>query len=457
LQELLRKLPAVDEVLRSLADVHHVAHWAKVEAIRAEIDALRKRLLAKQTDVVELDMTRVIGRAEQLAKPTLRKVINASGVVVHTNLGRAPLSERALERMVQVARGYSTLEYDVQAGGRGSRHVHVARLLRELTGAADGAVVNNNAGATLLALTALAAGRDVIVSRGELVEIGGSFRMPEVMSMAGARLKEVGTTNRTHPRDYADAIDENTGLLLKVHASNFAVVGFTREVEPHEMVEIGQKAGVPTMFDLGSGTLIDFGKVGLGGKETTVQQAVEAGFDLVTFSGDKLLGGPQAGLIVGKEAAVERARRHPLMRALRPDKLCFAALEATLEAYREGVALDEIPVAGMLSVSQAALEKRANMLRDKLKRALQPPFSVAVVETDSRAGGGTYPITPIHSWAVQITHPQKSATQLERILRAGEPPLIARIERDRLLLDLRTLDPKEEALVVELVASLATT
>jgi len=439
-RQLLRALPSVDEAVKALeaGAPDGVPRWALVRAAREEIDALRREIIEGSGSAAELDPAAVGARVEQLLRPSLLPVFNAAGVVVHTNLGRAPLSEQVLSRMAQVASGYSNLEYDLSGRKRGSRHTHAAGILRELTGAEDAVVVNNNAAAVLICLSCLASGREVVVSRGELIEIGGSFRIPDVMAASGAILCEVGTTNRTHPRDYEAAINEQTALLFKAHQSNFAVVGFTKEVEPAELTAIGRRRGVPTMFDLGSGSLIPLDRLGLPG-EPTVQDAVASGFDLVSFSGDKLLGGPQAGIIVGRAEWVARLRAHPLMRPLRPDKMTLAGLVATLEAYRDGEAEARLPVAAMLATSSDTLRARADHLRDVLQRSLPEPWVVGVSPVISRVGGGASPLAAPGSFAVTLHHPERTADMLEADLRAGDPPIIARIEEDTLVLDVRTL------------------
>jgi len=323
-RELLRRLPKIDDLLRrDEAQGLTAPRWAVLEALRGEVEALRQGILSGGSAQVEVDWAGVRRRAEELARPSLRRVINATGVVLHTNLGRAPVAPAALEEAVAIARGYSNLEYEVAEGRRGSRHAHLEAVLRDLTGAEAAAVVNNNAAAVMLCLSALAGGREVVVSRGELIEIGGSFRIPDVMRLSGARLVEVGTTNKTHAADYERAIGPDTALLLKVHRSNFHMVGFTAEVELGELVALGRARGVPTMMDLGSGCLLPPAEVAALGlpAEPDVRGAVASGVDLVSFSGDKLLGGPQAGVIAGRAAAVALAKKHPLMRAVRPDKL----------------------------------------------------------------------------------------------------------------------------------------
>ncbi|MBW2730802.1 MAG: L-seryl-tRNA(Sec) selenium transferase [Deltaproteobacteria bacterium] len=444
LQKRLRELPAVDELLRTSAvEGGPLPRWALVRACRDAIAMRRGQLLAGEDVAATLEAGEVRTRAQAHQTSTLREVFNATGVVVHTNLGRAPLPHRVMRHMQTLAQGYSTLEYDLAAGLRGDRHGHVARLICEICAAEDAVVVNNNAAAVMLCLTTHARDREVIVSRGELVEIGGSFRMPDVMEMSGAMLREVGTTNRTHPADYERAICEQTGLMLKVHTSNYEVVGFTRSLTSEELVALGRQHGVPVMYDLGSGSLFDLQELGLGGHESTVHDALNAGFDLVTFSGDKLLGGPQAGIIVGRRELVNEVRRHPMMRALRPDKLCLAALEETLNIYREGQERQEIPVVRMLTTPQETLHQRAKTLAAKLRKMLKASWEARAVEGVGRVGGGAYPIADLPSWAVVLKHPSHSAQRLAETLRAADPPIIARVEDEQLLLDVRTL-PDED-------------
>lgn len=439
-QSLLATLPKVDELLRR-ADIAalEVPRWALLEAIRGEVDALRTAILAGSSERVEVDAAAVARRAGTLVQPSLRRVINGTGVVLHTNLGRAPLAPEVIERIAGLARGYTNLEYEVDAGRRGSRHGHVASLVRELCGAEDAVAVNNNAGAVMLALAALAHGREVIVSRGELIEIGGSFRIPDVMRLSGARLVEVGTTNKTHRRDYEAAITDDTALLLKVHRSNFEIVGFTVEVEPGELAELGRARGVATMMDLGSGVLLEAAALSAMGlpPEPSVRAVVGAGVDLVTISGDKLLGGPQAGIIAGTADAVAACRKHPLMRALRPDKLTIAALEATLSIYRDGRAADAVPAIAMLSTPLASLRTRAERLVrcigevDALRAGLMP--------CESTVGGGTMPTSSLPSWGVSLEHDTLGPDELDARMRAGDIPVIGRIVDDVYLLDVRTV------------------
>jgi L-seryl-tRNA(Ser) seleniumtransferase len=379
---------------------------------------------------------------------SLVPVINATGVVIHTNLGRAPLSAAALQRVQPVARGYSTLEDDLGEGQRGSRHVHAEALLTAITSAEAAAVVNNNAAATLLILAALGNGREVIVSRGELVEIGGGFRVPDVMAQSGATLREVGTTNRTRVADYTASIGPRTSMLLRVHPSNFRVEGFTERPPLAALVAAAREGGVPLIEDLGSGCLID----GLA-DEPTVQASIAAGVDLVCFSGDKLLGGPQCGIIAGRRALVDRVKSHPLMRALRVDKLTLAALEGTLLEYLAGRAGEAIPVVRMIEQTSEDIEARAGMLAQELH---DHGWTVSLVSGGSAIGGGSAPGVELPTVLVALGWPGLSADALERRLRALEPPIIARIEHDRVVLDLRTVNERQEITLRESLAGFST-
>jgi L-seryl-tRNA(Ser) seleniumtransferase len=382
----------------------------------------------------------VAQRVEQASRPPLRSVINATGVVIHTNLGRAPLSASALAAAQAAAEGYANLEYDLDAGERGSRHELVSDLLRRLTGAEAALVVNNNAAAVLLVLSALGQGRDAIISRGELVEIGGGFRIPDVMRQSGVSLVEVGTTNRTYAADYAAAISERTALLLRVHTSNFAVVGFTHAAQLGELVEVASQHGLPVVDDLGSGSLLDTSAYGLA-REPMVQDSVAAGAQLVTFSGDKLLGGPQAGVIVGTQALIARLKKHPLTRAVRPDKLTLAALGATLAHYLRGEAERDVPVWRMLAASPEILEQRAHVLAGAV--------GGHVVDTRSAVGGGSLPgqTQPSKAVALDSDDPDRLAARL----RAAQPPVVGRIDEGHLLLDLRTVLPEQDSPLREAV------
>jgi L-seryl-tRNA(Ser) seleniumtransferase len=450
MREVLARLPAVHALADDVAALAAGApRWAIVEAARRAIAQRRAAIVAGTSADPEIAPARVAALAAELARPALRRVINATGVVLHTNLGRAPLADAARAAIAEAARGYTNLEYDLAAGERGSRHDHLRGVLRELTGAEDALVVNNNAAATVLGLAALATDKEIVVSRGELIEIGGSFRLPEILKLSRGVLVEVGTTNKTHARDYERAIGPATGLLLKVHRSNFAIVGFTAEVGPAELVALGRARGVPTMIDLGSGALVDRATQRTWGlpDEPTVAETVASGADLVTFSGDKLLGGPQAGIAVGTRAAIEAARAHPLMRALRPDKLTLAALGATLALYREHRAT-EVPANRMLAADAAALRATA----DALARAIGDVagVTIAVAPCTSTVGGGAMPTAQLASFAVTLAGPPADA--LDRALRAAA--IVGRIEDGALWLDVRTLAPDELDAVAAAVRAL---
>jgi L-seryl-tRNA(Ser) seleniumtransferase len=417
----LRDLPSVDELTRGIEDP------LAVDTARTLLARAREQI-REGTDPGDLgELLR-----EELAsarEPSLRRVVNATGVIAHTNLGRAPLAEAAIERVRDVARGYSNLEYDVAAGGRGSRQAHVTGILRRLTGAEAALVVNNNAAAILLALAVLAEGREVLVSRGELIEIGDGFRIPDVLARSGARLHEVGTTNRTRAADYEAALGPETALLLRVHQSNFRVVGFTEQPRVEELAEVARRHGLPLVDDLGSGALVDVGD------EPTARASLAAGADLVCFSGDKLLGGPQAGIVVGRAELVERLRRHPLQRALRADKLTLAALEGTLTLALDSP--DEIPVLRMLREPVETVRARAERLAELVRGEIE--------ETVARAGGGALPLAELPSFACAVEE------ELAAKLRAASPPVIAVVRDGRTLLDCRTLTDDEVEEVAEAV------
>ncbi|MGH7645197.1 MAG: L-seryl-tRNA(Sec) selenium transferase, partial [Gemmatimonadales bacterium] len=405
-----------------------------VRAVREVLDAVRA-----QGGVAPVQGWAAVVRthAEALAQSSLLPVINATGVVLHTNLGRAPLAPAALRALTRVAAGYAALEYDLGRGTRGSRHAHCRDLLVDLTGAADALVVNNAAGALLLALSALGRGGEAVVSRGELVEIGGSFRIPDILARSGATLVEVGTTNRTHLDDYRKAIGPPpaTRLLLKVHRSNFQVTGFTTDVAARDLAALARERGVASLYDLGSGLLLDLAPWGLAG-EPTVQEALAAGVDLVVFSGDKLLGGPQAGILVGAAPAIEACRTDPIARAVRADKLTLAALEATLALYRDPeTARREIPVLRMLTESLDVIRRRAAALHEVAARTA----TARLIDGESEVGGGSFPGAKLPTVLVELKADQLTADGLAARLRAGVPPVIARIERDRVLLDPRTI------------------
>jgi len=435
-----------------------------VKSLRDELAALRRRLApgddaeqeggSSNGDPAPDRLARAVARRlAREERASLRRVINATGVVLHTNLGRAPLAAEARTAIDRVARGYANLEFDLDAGARGSRYVHCAGLVAELTGAEDALVVNNNAAAVALALDTLARGRAVVVSRGELVEIGGGFRIPEVLERAGARLWEVGTTNRTRVEDYARAArDADVAVLLKVHRSNFRVEGFTEEAAVGDLADLAARTGLPLVHDVGSGLLAEPTRVGLP-HEPRPRDSIAAGAHLVAFSGDKLLGGPQAGILAGRADLVARVRRNPLCRALRVDKATLAALEATLALYREPEeAVKRIPVLRMLAAPADELRRRAEALKDRLEAR---GVAVELVETASAVGGGSVPGVERPSWALAPGTPGEDEEELSRRLREGEPPVVGRIREGRLLLDLRTVADEEEDRLVERLVEVA--
>ena len=439
----LRGLPSVDQLLRRLAErpeLSAVPRARLTALVRQLLDAERKRVLDGRGAPADPDTlaARVVERARRAGVFSLRPVINATGVVLHTNLGRALVSSLALERLAAVGAAYSNLELDLATKERGSRYSHVEGLLTRLTGAEDALVVNNNAAAVLLALETLAHGREVVVSRGELIEIGGEFRIPDIMRRSGAVLREVGTTNRTHPQDYAEAIGPNTALLLKVHTSNYRVVGFTADVSSRELVELGRARGIPVMEDLGSGSLVDLRPHAFP-YEPTVPETVAAGVDLVSFSGDKLLGGPQAGIVVGKQAIVARLKKNPWNRALRIDKFTIAALEATLYAYEAGTALETIPTLRLLTEPLARVRSRARTVLRRLAPATRARLKARVVDDRAQVGGGALPTVELPTAAVALGDGAAEAMRLDERLRAGDPPVVGRVVDDRLLLDCRTV------------------
>ncbi|HUQ04254.1 MAG TPA: L-seryl-tRNA(Sec) selenium transferase [Kofleriaceae bacterium] len=435
MQARLRELPAVHELAAAVDG--GAPRWAAVEAAR-RIVAARRDVIRGGGEAAAVEVDEVRQLAASLAGPHLRRVVNATGVVLHTNLGRAPLAPAALAALHEAGRGYTNLEYDLAGGERGSRHAHAEDLLRMLTGAEAACVVNNNAAACVLALSALAAGREVIVSRGELVEIGGSFRIPDILRASGCTLVEVGTTNKTKLADYEVAITERTAMLLKVHRSNFAIVGFTADVGEAPLAALARERGLVSMVDVGSGCLLSRERqraLGLP-EEPPVPEVVGAGADLVCFSGDKLLGGPQAGVLLGSAATIARVRAHPLMRAMRPDKLTVAALCATLALYRDGRER-EVPAVGMLSASADELRARAEHLAEILGAA---GVVVAVEACRSTVGGGAMPLAELPSWAVTVSG---GADALDTKLRGAGVPVIARVEDGRVWLDARTISDEE--------------
>ena len=451
-----RRIPSVDQLLADPSLVELTNAWGRprvTAALRAVLAALRDSLEGGGEAPAGMAEPRwyaaeASARLRAESRPSLRRVINATGVVLHTNLGRAPLAPEARAAVLEAA-GYASLEVDLETGGRGSRHDHCVDLLRELTGAEDALVVNNNAAAVVLAVNTLAAGREVVVSRGELVEIGGSFRVAEMIERSGARLREVGSTNRTHERDYAEALGPDTGAVLRVHRSNFRVEGFTAEVPARRLAELAAAAGVPLVDDLGSGLLLDPAALGAG-DEPTAAEALRAGAGVVTMSGDKLLGGPQAGILLGRAELIGRMRANPLARALRPDKLTLAALEATLALYRDPArALARIPALAMIAADPDSLRARAEGIVAALRAR---GLDVEVVAERSAVGGGALPGVEPETWAIAIAPGENGADALARALRLGDPAVVARVRDGRILVDPRTVSADEEE---DLVAALA--
>ncbi len=493
--ELLRRLPKIDEVLKEGSLIilsEEKGSLLVTEAVRSVISNMRQNILGlKDDDLAQLDAAAENGEegkaaldrffsqfgtasvaaaaAERLAEEeelNLFPLINATGTILHTNLGRAPLCKDAVENVARVSRGYSDLEYNVGKGARGSRHDIVSGLIAELTGAEDAMVVNNNASATMIVLAAMGAGKEIIVSRGELVEIGGAFRIPDIMAQSGAYLQEVGTSNKTKPSDYEKAIMTGemlaadpapkgprgalrfeTGALMKVHKSNYDIVGFTEEAELEDLVEIGKRYGLPVIFDMGNGLMLDMSEYGL--REPNIPASLATGIDVMLFSGDKLLGGPQAGIIVGKKKYISMMKKHPLARAMRVDKMTFAALEATLLKYRDPeIAIRDIPVLNMIAGSSEDMKDKAERLAEVIRAAL-PRAGAEIVPVEDQIGGGSAPMVRLPGWAVAVSIGGKSADSIERRLRKADVPVVARISEDRLLLCVRTIFEDEFELVAE--------
>jgi len=453
--EILSRLPSVDRILAETVLGEWKGSSFTTETVRVILDEIREKLLEGTgiTHTTNEIATEASRRLNIRFAPQLRRVINATGIIIHTNLGRSPLSEKAIEAMVRAARGYSSLEYDLKRGRRGSRHTLVHEILTTISGAEDALVTNNNAAAMLLGLTALSKRKEVIVSRSQLVEIGGSFRVPDICKAGGAKLKEVGTTNRTRIADYENATSTKTGMLLRVHSSNYKVIGFTEEVSLEALVDLGDKYNIPVMDDLGSGALVDIARYSSLKDEPLVADSVKAGASVVTFSGDKLLGGPQAGLAVGKSRYIDKMRKHPLMRAVRPDKITFAALHETLRAYLVPKKLAEkLPVWRMMSVSLKEIGKRAHKVAaDVTKVAEGSGLKVCIDKSDSYAGGGSLPTQMMESRSVCFSGTGKRLKTLQENLRNGIPPIICYIKDGKLHLDLRTLILEDDNEVTELL------
>jgi len=444
--ELLRKLPKMDELILSETvekAIELYGRKAVLDALRVVVEVLRSDILSGKH--IELDKDYIIEEAVKFCKEksqmNLRKVINATGTILHTNLGRARLSEQACEAVIDVAKNYSNLEYNIKEGRRGERYDAVSGLLRELCGAEDSLVVNNNAAAVLLALSALAKDKRVIVSRGEQVEIGGMFRVPEIMNQSGSTLVEVGCTNKTHLRDYEEAVDDNS-VLLKVHTSNYKIIGFTEEVDLKELAALGKNRNIPLIYDLGSGSLINFDTYGIYG-EPDIRKSVASGADIVTFSGDKLLGGPQAGIILGSKKYIDILKKHPLTRAFRVDKMTIAALEATLREYlEEDRALLNIPVLRQITADKDSLEEKAGRLHAMLDK-ISEKAHIGLTMDKATIGGGSMPGQLIDTFCVEITPHNLSVNDLEKALRCLETPIVARIDNNALILDVLTIDESD--------------
>jgi L-seryl-tRNA(Ser) seleniumtransferase len=458
----LRKIPRIDDVLLLLKTegcLERTSRDMVVDACRAVADEIRRDIMKGEYDAEVPSAgqmaARVREKIEKVHRPSLRRVVNATGIILHTNLGRAPLCEEALKHVLEVSRGYSNLEYDIGKGKRGIRYDHVKEILCGLTGAEDALAVNNNAAAVLLVLNTLAEGKEVIVSRGELIEIGGEFRIPEVMKRSGAVLREVGTTNRTHLWDYEEAISERTGLILKVHTSNFRIVGFTEEADLASLVKLGRDRNIPLMNDMGSGCLVELDRYGLS-REPTVMDSLAAGADVVTFSGDKLLGGPQAGIILGKENLLKMIKKNPLNRALRIDKMTLAALEGTLKQYlTEAGALSAIRSLRALTEPLTQVEKRAKKLLSLLRKSVPEGFSLSLKKGYSMAGGGSLPAQEVPTVLIRIRSEFMSANEIEKRLRNADVPIVARIAEDEVLFDLRTLEEGDFPDILKGVAAIA--
>ncbi len=451
-QKLLRMIPGVDRILALVdtdPDMEAIPRNVLTRSVRKVIDQTREKIFKNDDKVTEKHITidqilkQVHDQVQKSVSPKLVPLVNATGIVVHTNLGRSILSADALDNLLKINSRYSNLEFDLEKGTRGSRYAVVEDILCEISGAQAAMVVNNNASAVLLCLDTLARQMEVVVSRGELVEIGGSFRIPDVMAKSGAVLKEVGTTNRTHPRDYENAVSEKTALFLKVHTSNYSIVGFTAQVSLSQLVGLGKPHGIAVMEDLGSGTFIDFSRFGLE-KEPTVQESVATGADIVTFSGDKLLGGPQAGIIVGKKALIDKIKKNPLNRALRIDKMTLAALESTMRLYRQPEkAIHEIPTLNMILMPLSQVHEKALRLLKLLENIKKPELSVHLLDLISKAGGGSLPSLQLPSKGIGVKINTMTINAVERFMRNNSPPVIGRIEDDLFIMDLRTVQVDE--------------
>lgn len=454
--KLLRKLPKVDELLMNEKVIEASSGLLReqvVDVIRTVIETVRREILgsdeALDESYVSYDMVadKVIQAVRNSHVKSLRRVINGTGVVLHTNLGRAKLSKSAMEAVAEVADKYSTLEYDPAKGGRGSRHVHVEKIIEKITGAEAAMVVNNNAAATMICLAAMGRGKEMVISRGELVEIGGSFRIPEIMEESGAHLAEVGTTNKAKLSDYRGRINENTGAIMKVHTSNYKIIGFTEEVPLKELVKLGREENLPVIYDMGSGLMINLRDYGI--EEPTVREAMADGADIILFSGDKLLGGPQGGVIIGKKKYIDMMKSHPLARILRVDKMTLSAMEATFkEYYDDENAKEKIPVLSMLTRSEEKLKTDAEKLLEMIKKEA-PALDAKVEATEDVVGGGSAPATVLKGYSVSVQWNEASSQEIERRLRMDALPIIVRINRDKVLFDVRTIAEDEYRIIAD--------
>ena len=456
--ELLRKIPQISEVLKDQRLVFLMEKSPRsiiVETVREKMDQIRKEILAGKTiqfSTEEEMIDEIIHRVVEKDQKSLRRTINATGTVLHTNLGRANLSTYACEQVVEAAKYYSNLEYDVKNGKRGHRHDHVEKLIQKITGVEAAMVVNNNAAATLLCLSAMGNKKEVIVSRGELVEIGGSFRIPDIMNQSGATLVEVGTTNKTKIKDYQAAITEETAALMKIHTSNYRILGFTQEAELDELVELGKRTNLPVIYDMGCGLMADLSDYGV--DEPTVPKSLKSGIDVILFSGDKLLGGPQGGIIAGKKEYIDRMKEHPLARVLRVDKMTLAAMEATFRTYLDmDQAFKQIPILSMITKTTEELEEKAKCLRDQLQMAV-PDLSSEIVVVRDQIGGGSAPLVRLEGRGVALSSNEKTAEQIEREMRKCQIPIIGRIAEGQFILDVRTIEEDEFSFIMDAVSQI---
>jgi len=461
--EYLKKIPSIDAVMRTPevdALCREFSRSLVIKAVRQTLNDRRMKIISSEeksigkdyaiTEISINELRKIIG---DILRPSFRNVVNATGIIVHTNLGRAPLAKEAIESIIEVAGSYSNLEYDLKRGVRIARSEHVESLLNKICGAESGMVVNNNAAAILLSLSTLAKEREVIVSRGELIEIGGSFRIPEILKQSGAILVEVGTTNRTHIQDYRRAVTAQTAVLLRAHTSNYKIVGFTSEVELPELIGLGKEFNIPVVFDMGSGNLLDLSSFGLQG-EPTIQEIVKSGVDVISFSGDKILGGPQAGIIIGKQKYIQEMKNNPLARALRIDKLTLAGLEATLQIYANmPEQFYRIPVLHMFTVPEGALKRKAQKLFRNIKQCL-PAIDIKMIKEVSQVGGGAYPTYNLPTWAIALNPSPFSVNEFENMLRSCSPPVVARISKDRIVFDTRTLFSSELSMVAKIIINI---